>query len=88
MAWMLGYDTVEELVEAIDGKVIQTDEGKLAIISACHDITSFVERHKKLEESNRTLNERNRNLSVLSRDYTTVLLCDLKQDTKGRLMPE
>ena len=85
---MLGYDTVEELVEAIDGKVIQTDEGKLVIISACHDITSFVERHKKLEESNRTLNERNRNLSVLSRDYTTVLLCDLKQDTKGRLMPE
>ena len=100
MALMLGYDTVEELVEAIDGKVIntihpddreqvikdigseyyeglthettyrmprkdgswfwtvdkgkviQTEEGKLAIISACYDMTSFVERHKKLEEQN------------------------------------
>ena len=100
MARMLGYDAVEELVEAIDGKVIntihpddreqvikdigdeyyegltyettyrmprkdgswfwtvdkgkviQTEEGKLAIISACYDMTSFVERHKKLEEKN------------------------------------
>ena len=100
MALMLGYDTVEELVEAIDGKVIhtihpddreqvikdigseyyegltyettyrmprkdgswfwtvekgkviRTEEGKLAIISACYDMTSFVERHKKLEEQN------------------------------------
>ena len=34
-----------------------------------------------LEESNRILNERNRILSALSRDYTTILLCDLKQDT-------
>ena len=34
------------------GKVIQTAEGKLAIISACYDMTSFVERHKKLEEKN------------------------------------
>ena len=34
------------------GKVIQTEEGKLAIISACYDMTSFVERHKKLEEQN------------------------------------
>ena len=94
MALMLGYDTVEELVEAIDGKVIhtihpddreqvikdiggeyyegltyettyrmprkdgswlwtvdkgkviRTEDEKLAIISACHDMTSFVERHK------------------------------------------
>lgn len=49
------------------------------------DITDFVKdkekKEKELEESNRTLNERNRILSVLSRDYTTVLLCDLKQDT-------
>ena len=100
MARMLGYDAVEELVEAIDGKVIntihpddrgqvikdigdeyyegltyettyrmprkdgswswtvdkgkviRTEEGKLAIISACNDMTSFVERHKKLEEQN------------------------------------
>ena len=100
MALMLGYDAVEEMVEAIDGKiintihpddreqvikdiggeyyegltyettyrmprkdgswfwtvdkgkVIRTDEGKLAIISACYDMTSFVERHKKLEEQN------------------------------------
>ncbi len=100
MARMLGYDAVEELIEAIDGKVIntihpddreqvikdigdeyyegltyettyrmprkdgscfwtvdkgkvvQTEEGKLAIISACYDMTSFVERHKKLEEKN------------------------------------
>ena len=100
MARMLGYDAVEEMVEAIDGKVIntihpddreqvikdiggeyyegltyettyrmprkdgswfwtvdkgkviQTEEGKLAIISACYDMTSFVERHKKLEEQN------------------------------------
>ena len=35
----------------------------------------------ELEESNRILNERNQVLSALSRDYTTVLLCDLKQDT-------
>ena len=34
------------------GKVIRTEEGKLAIISACQDMTSFVERHKKLEEQN------------------------------------
>ena len=100
MAWMLGYDTVEEMVLAIDGKVIntihpddreqvikdiggkyyegltyettyrmprkdgswfwtvdkgkviRTEEGKLAIISACYDMTSFVERHKKLKEQN------------------------------------
>ena len=100
MARMLGYDAVEEMVEAIDGKVIntihpddreqvikdigdeyyegltyettyrmprkdgscfwtvdkgkvvQTEDGKLAIISACYDMTSFVERHKKLEEQN------------------------------------
>ena len=100
MARMLGYDAVEELIEAIDGKVIntihpddreqvikdigdeyyegltyettyrmprkdgscfwtvdkgkviRTQEGKLAIISACQDMTSFVERHKKLEEQN------------------------------------
>ena len=100
MARMLGYDAVEELIEAIDGKVIntihpddreqvikdigdeyyegltyettyrmprkdgswfwtvdkgkviQTEDGKLAIISACYDMTSFVERHKKLEEQN------------------------------------
>ena len=152
MALMLGYDAVEEMVAAIDGKVIntiqpddreqvikdiggeyyegltyettyrmlrkdgswfwtvdkgkviRTEEGKLAIISACYDMTSFVERHKKLEaqnmlsqatidnipggyhrcsleDSNRILNERNRILSALSRDYITVLLCDLKQDT-------
>ena len=31
------------------GKVIRTEDGKLAIISACQDMTSFVERHKKLE---------------------------------------
>ena len=30
------------------GKVIRTEDGKLTIISACHDMTSFVERHKKL----------------------------------------
>ena len=129
MARMLGYDAVEEMVEAIDGKVIntihpddreqvikdiggeyyegltyettyrmprkdgswfwtvdrgkviRTEDGKLAIISACQDMTSFVERHKKLEDSNKILNERNRILSALSRDYTTILLCDLKQDT-------
>ena len=100
MARMLGYDAVEELIEAIDGKVIntihpddreqvikdigdeyyegltyettyrmprkdgswfwtvdkgkviRTEDGKLAIISACQDMTSFVERHKKLEEQN------------------------------------
>ena len=100
MARMLGYDAVEELIEAINGKVIntihpddreqvikdigdeyyegltyettyrmprkdgswfwtvdkgkviQTEDGKLAIISACYDMTSFVERHKKLEEKN------------------------------------
>lgn len=100
MARMLGYDAVEELIKAIDGKVIntihpddreqvikdigdeyyegltyettyrmprkdgswfwtvdkgkviQTEDGKLAIISACYDMTSFVERHKKLEEKN------------------------------------
>ena len=34
------------------GKVVQTEDGKLAIISACYDMTSFVERHKKLEEKN------------------------------------
>ena len=48
------------------------------------DITDFVKAKEKKEqeqeESNRILNERNRILSALSRDYTTVLLCDLKQD--------
>lgn len=36
---------------------------------------------RELEESNRIMNERNQVLSALSRYYTTVLLCDLKQDT-------
>lgn len=49
------------------------------------DITDFVKakekEEKELEDSNRILNERNRILSALSRDYTTVLLCDLKEDT-------
>ena len=49
------------------------------------DITDFVKdkekKEKELEDSNRILNERNRILSALSRDYTTILLCDLKQDT-------
>ena len=49
------------------------------------DITDFVKakekEEKELEDSNRILNERNRILSALSRDYTTVLLCDLKNDT-------
>ena len=49
------------------------------------DITDFVKdeekKEKELEDSNRILNEQNRVLSALSRDYTTVLLCDLKQDT-------
>lgn len=39
------------------------------------------ERYKKLEDSNQILNEHNRILSALSKDYTTVLLCDLRQDT-------
>ena len=34
------------------GKVIRTEDGKLSIISVCQDMTSFVERHKKLEEQN------------------------------------
>ena len=34
-----------------------------------------------MEDSNQILNERNWILSALSRDYTTILLCDLKQDT-------
>ena len=49
------------------------------------DITDFVKdkekNEKELEGSNQILNERNRILSALSRDYTTVLLCDLRQDT-------
>ncbi len=49
------------------------------------DITDFVKakekEEKELEDSNRILNEHNRILSALSRDYTTVLLCDLKKDT-------
>ena len=49
------------------------------------DITDFVKykeiKEKELEDSNQILNERNRILSALSRDYTTILLCDLKQDT-------
>ena len=49
------------------------------------DITDFVKgkekNEKELEDSNQILNERNRILSALSRDYTTILLCDLKQDT-------
>ena len=39
------------------------------------------EKEKELEDSNQILNEGNRILSALSRDYGTVLLCDLKQDT-------
>ena len=49
------------------------------------DILDFVKdkekKEKELEDSNRILNEQNRILSALSRDYTTILLCDLKQDT-------
>lgn len=49
------------------------------------DITDFVKakekKEKELEDSNQILNDQNRILSALSKDYTTVLLCDLKQDT-------
>ena len=49
------------------------------------DNTDFVKEKEKKEKeqeySNRILNERNRVLSALTMDYTTVLLCDLKQDT-------
>ncbi len=103
MASMLGYDSVEELAEGIDGKVantiyhedydrvveelgneyypgmtyevtyrmprkdgsrfwtvntgkvIETDDGRLAIISVCSDMTSFIERHAELEEKNQAL---------------------------------
>ena len=44
-------------------------------------VSDKVQKEKELEDSNQILNERNQLLSVLARDYTTVLLCDLKQDT-------
>ena len=44
-------------------------------------ISEEIQKEKEHEGSNRILNERNRILSALSRDYTTILLCDLKQDT-------
>ena len=44
-------------------------------------VSDRVQKEKELEDNNQILNERNQLLSVLSRDYTTVLLCDLKQDT-------
>ena len=46
-------------------------------------VSDKVQKEKELEDNNQILNERNQLLSVLSRDYTTVLLCDLKRDTKG-----
>ena len=42
------------------------------------DITDFVKAKEKIEQKQE---ESNRILSVLSRDYTTILSCDLKQDT-------
>ena len=44
-------------------------------------ISDKEKKEKELEDSNRILNERNQILSALSRDYKTVLLCDLRQDT-------
>ena len=34
------------------GKVIRTDDGRLAIVSICNDMTDFVRRQKKLEQQN------------------------------------
>ncbi|MGN0690354.1 MAG: response regulator [Oscillospiraceae bacterium] len=107
IASMLGYDSVEELAEGIDGKVantiyhedydrvveelgneyypgmtyevtyrmprkdgsrfwtvdtgevIETEDGRLAIISVCSDMTSFIERHAELEEKNQALMNNN-----------------------------
>ncbi len=35
------------------GKVIKTEEGKLAIISICRDMTTFIDRYGQLEQLNR-----------------------------------
>ena len=34
------------------GKVIRTDDGRLAIVSICNDMTNFVRRQKELEQQN------------------------------------
>ena len=34
------------------GKVIRTDDGRLAIVSICNDMTDFVRRQKELEQQN------------------------------------
>lgn len=35
-----------------NGKVIRTDDGRLAIVSICNDMTDFVRRQKELEQQN------------------------------------
>ena len=74
-----GYHWVTDATTLVDAGNQTFFQGNIT------DITDFVnvkeKKEKELEESNRILNERNQVLSALSRDYTTVLLCDLKQDT-------
>ena len=57
------------------------DMSTLYITTARAELSEKEKKEQELEDSNRILNERNRILSALSRNYTTVLLCDLKQDT-------
>ena len=48
------------------GRVVQAEDGRLAIASACMDITASVRAHQKLEEANRALQFKNGELEFLS----------------------
>lgn len=48
------------------GRVVQAEDGRLAIVSACMDITDSVTARQKLEEVNQALQFKNRELEFLS----------------------
>ncbi len=48
------------------GRVVQAEDGRFAIVSACMDITDTVLAQKRLQEANRTLRFKNDELEFLS----------------------
>lgn len=50
------------------GKVVEAEDGRLAIVSACTDISEVMEAHQQLSERNDLLIKKNRELAYLNED--------------------
>ena len=50
------------------GKVVEAEDGRLAIVSACTDITESVIIHQRLNERNLKLQKQNQELNFINRD--------------------